>query len=194
MINRLARWDSWKTSCASRQSPQTANEKCGTTYGHRSDGCWFITLYRLMFARGGCKWWNINQGEHPCVCFHLYPTGVYCQSGYELIHYAGGRCLHSSALCYFSFTAPHGAGARSHWTPLQSTASLCSLVQGLACWQMAQRRGPRRVLSEAVSGVLLQHNLRGCAGEGRRREETVDEKKKGEAAHKMYPQKVLWAA
>lgn len=71
---------------------------------------------------------------------------------YELIHYTGGSSLLNSVLYYFSFTAP-AVSMLVHVERRYSQLPICTLLCGLACWQMARRRGPRRVLSKAVSAA-----------------------------------------
>lgn len=90
-----------------------------------------------------------RQNSHGCMCFHPYPTGFCCQgSATSWFITLEDRVYSRLGSVLFLTHSPCGAFACSCWTPLQSTANLYSAVQGFAWWQMALRRGPRRVLSE----------------------------------------------
>lgn len=75
----------------------------------------------------------------------------------ELSHYAGGSCLFSLPL-YISHSQPLQCLCLFTLNGFTVNCQSVLCCAGIACWQMARRRGPRRVLSEAVSPVMLQQS------------------------------------
>lgn len=99
--------------------------------------------------------------------FSFIPDRLLLSRKYELIHYAGGSCLLSSALCYSSFTAPM-VPMLTHTERCSSQLPICTLYcRACLLTNGLEERSKERVLSEPVSAVLLQqsedmHRLRPC--------------------------------
>ena len=130
-----------------------------TTYGRRSDGCWFITfgvscVCRVSITDTILTRENINV----CVFIHTRQASVvkevlWTDSLRQRIMFTQlGSVL-------FLIHSPYGADARSRWTPLQPTANLHSVVRGLLSdkWPGGEGQGES---CQSQSALCCCSNLR----------------------------------
>lgn len=92
------------------------------------------------------------------MCFHLYPTGFCCQGNAMNWFITLEDHVYSAPLCIISHAQPLRCPCSFTLNSVTVNCQYAACCSGLACWQMARRRGPRRVLSEAVRAVLPQQS------------------------------------
>lgn len=108
------------------------SKKCGTAYGHRSDGCWFITFGVSCGCRAGVTD-KILTRENIYACVFIYTRQASVVKEVLWTDSLRRRIMFTQlGSVLFLIHSPYGAYARSRWTALQPTANLYSLLCG-AC-------------------------------------------------------------
>lgn len=151
-------------------------KKCGAAYGHRSDGCWFIVCGVSCGYRAGVTD-KILTREDIYACVFIYTRQASVVKEVLWTDSLRRRFVFTQlGSVLFLIHSPYGAYARSHWTPLQSTANLHSVARGLPAdkWPGGEVQGES---CQSQSALCCCSNLRRCRGGVRDRQDF----------HKIYP-------